>query len=77
MNWTLRYKVTCDFRPFRYWLNMHNWKLQYKVTCDFRPYRYWLIEAESVDEARLVVARKLRVPLEQVDASIEAEKEAK
>jgi hypothetical protein len=18
-NWTLRYKVTCDFRPFRYW----------------------------------------------------------
>jgi hypothetical protein len=49
---------------------MKKWMLNYKATCDFRPFRYWLIEAESVDEARQIVAGELKVPLEQVDASI-------
>jgi len=51
---------------------MINWNINYKVTCDFRPFRYWVINAESAIEARQVVANELKIPLEQVDATMAA-----
>ena len=52
---------------------MNNWNLTYSVTCDFLPFRYWVVLAESEIEARMMISKELKVPLEEVSASLGAE----
>jgi hypothetical protein len=46
------------------------WRRTYQCTADFRPFQHWQIEAESAEEARLILAQMLGINYEETEAKI-------
>jgi hypothetical protein len=45
-------------------------KLNYRVSNDWLPFRFWLVQADSEIEARMVVAKKFRCELSELEATL-------
>lgn len=51
-------------------------KLHYLVSCDFHPWRWWSVTAESEIEARMIIADRLEVGMEMMEAKLAPLEEA-
>jgi hypothetical protein len=52
-------------------------KLTYLVSADYQPYRWWMVSAESEVEARMQIADRFGIALEELEAKLANDEEIK